>query len=811
MGQKSSKKAGKFSAEESKDKPGSKNATPKQADDAKSKAIKPKKLDRQSSTLIIQEMLPNTTVGAQLAKVPILSSLTKDERDKLGGALDEVEFAPNEVVFRQGDDGDTFFLVKEGVAQVSINSNVVCELSSGDYFGEQSILKDQKRGATITAVGDTSLKLWKLTKDKFQALFKDDRINVNFLERNNGVIFEQARGAVVAANFEGTGDMDDKFKNTSPYSDDKFELVQRAVNKCLLFQQLDQTQRKMVVNVMQQVKVKSGDVIIKEGEDGDTFYVVEDGKFDVYQYDKDLQDDKVVDNKVMGDCFGELALMYNAPRNATVVASSDATLRSVRQHVFSRLVREAREKQVYQFSEWLKEVELLKPLSNFERLHLVEAIELVDFDKGTILFDQGDAGDAMYVVVEGAVNFSIKNDKGEYTKIEGPKGTCHPGDYFGERALMNNAPRKAAASCGEFSRLLKIDRTAFEAILGPLSSIMKKKEETYADTTTHVKVDSFKQADVKFENLVTKQVLGKGSYGFVTLVEDAKTKILYALKAVSKMRVVETNQKAHIFNEKNLLARVDFPFLIKLHATFKDRDMLYFLMEPARGGELFRILRRCRAFPVQQAKFYAGCVILGFEYLHKQNLIYRDLKPENLLLDEHGYCKITDFGFLKEVVSKTYTMCGTPEYMAPEIVQQKGHGRQVDWWCVGIFIYEMLASHTPFFVPNEDQMKMYKRIVVGRFKFPNYLVDDAKDLITGLLHIVTSRRLGCGVDGAAEIKSAAWFNGFDWEALLWRKMKAPLIPPEKAIEKLSNFGTHAEPPKNLKPYVDDGTNWDADF
>jgi len=433
----------------------------------------------------------------------------------------------------------------------------------------------------------------------------------------------------------------------------------------------------------------------------------------------------------------------------------------------------------------------------------------VDVEAGTTLFMQGDAGDAMYVVVEGTVQFSVKDENGAYKNIEGPHGTCLPGGYFGERALMNNAPRAAAATCGVFCRLLKIDRVAFEVILGPLEGIMKKKELAYTDKF-EARSTVWVPADVDFATLVTKQVLGRGSYGFVTLVEDPKTQTLYALKAVSKSRVVETNQKSHIFNEKNLMCRLDHPFLIKLHATHKDQDMLYFLMEPCRGGELFRILRRCRAFPVPQAQFYAACVILGFEYLHKQDLIYRDLKPENLLLDEAGYLKITDFGFLKEVVGKTWTMCGTPEYMAPEIIKQKGHGRAVDWWCVGIFIYEMLVSSTPFYRPEGDQMEMYRRILLGKVRYPNHLSVEAKDLITGLLQLSVSKRLGCGKEGATGIKNSPWFAGFDWEALLWRKLPAPLVPAAKAVEKLQNFATHAEPAK-VKPYVDDGTDWDKDF
>lgn len=244
---------------------------------------------------------------------------------------------------------------------------------------------------------------------------------------------------------------------------------------------------------------------------------------------------------------------------------------------------------------------------------------------------------------------STQKETGKDEPIKGPKGVCGPGGYFGERALMNKAPRACNATAAEDSRFLRVDRDAFELILGPLETMLKKQEQSYDEKGTGRKDITWKPlTDVKLKDLSTKGVLGRGSYGYVQLVQDRK-KNLYALKSVSKARIVETHQKAHIYDEKNLLAQLDHPFLIKLYATYNDKNCLHFLLEACCGGELFRVLRRVRAFPPEQAKFYAGCVILAFEYLHGKNLIYRDLKPENLLLDKEGYIKVTDFGFCKEV------------------------------------------------------------------------------------------------------------------------------------------------------------------
>jgi len=198
--------------------------------------------------------------------------------------------------------------------------------------------------------------------------------------------------------------------------------------------------------------------------------------------------------------------------------------------------------------------------------------------------------------------------------------------------------------------------------------------------------------------------------------------------------------------------------------------------------------------------------------MHSKGIIYRDLKPENLLLTEKGYLKITDFGFAKKIKEKrTWTLCGTPDYLAPEVVSGQGHDRSVDWWTLGILIYEMLASYPPFY--DEDPMKTYAKIMHGQVAFPMHFSKQAVDLIKRLLHPKPTKRLGVLKGGAKLIKQHPWFKGFDWEQFEKQTMKAPIILPVKGKEDLSNFEEYPDEDQQWEEYVADPKNpdWDADF
>jgi len=300
-------------------------------------------------------------------------------------------------------------------------------------------------------------------------------------------------------------------------------------------------------------------------------------------------------------------------------------------------------------------------------------------------------------------------------------------------------------------------------------------------------LDSAMAQKVNLADFDYVRTLGCGSFGRVKFAKYKPDGKFYAVKFMKKQEIIKLKQVDHINNEKNLMGQLKNPFIVNMMGYTKDDRFVYIVMETINGGELFTHLRRARKFSDEQSKFYGAQTAAAFAYIHSKNIIHRDLKPENLLMCQNGYQKLTDFGFAKvlEPGARTYTLCGTPEYIAPEVLLNKGHGKPVDWWTLGILIYEMIVGQPPFC--DEEPMGIYQKILAGKIYFPKYFDKNAKALVKKLLTADLSKRYGNLKAGSDDILKHKWFASLNWDQLAAHSIPAPYKPQMKDENDVSNF------------------------
>ncbi|XP_075562856.1 ribosomal protein S6 kinase alpha-2 isoform X1 [Pelecanus crispus] len=296
------------------------------------------------------------------------------------------------------------------------------------------------------------------------------------------------------------------------------------------------------------------------------------------------------------------------------------------------------------------------------------------------------------------------------------------------------------------------------------------------DISHHVK-EGFEKADPsQFELL---KVLGQGSYGKVFLVRKIKGSDagqLYAMKVLKKA-TLKVRDRVRSKMERDILAEVNHPFIVKLHYAFQTEGKLYLILDFLRGGDLFTRLSKEVMFTEEDVKFYLAELALALDHLHGLGIIYRDLKPENILLDEEGHIKITDFGLSKEAIDhdkRAYSFCGTIEYMAPEVVNRRGHTQSADWWSFGVLMFEMLTGSLPF--QGKDRKETMALILKAKLGMPQFLSIEAQSLLRALFKRNPSNRLGAGFDGVEEIKRHPFFVTIDWNKLYRKEIKPPFKP-----------------------------------
>eukprot|EP00747_Dinoflagellata_sp_TGD_P113434 gnl/TRDRNA2_/TRDRNA2_171705_c0_seq2.p1 gnl/TRDRNA2_/TRDRNA2_171705_c0~~gnl/TRDRNA2_/TRDRNA2_171705_c0_seq2.p1 ORF type:complete len:512 (+),score=116.10 gnl/TRDRNA2_/TRDRNA2_171705_c0_seq2:54-1589(+) len=505
-----------------------------------------------------------------------------------------------------------------------------------------------------------------------------------------------------------------------------------------------------------------------------------------------------------GSLFGELGLLYREPRAATVRAKKASEVWVIDRQAFKDILDKCNEDIAEEHYKKLGDVDIMKQLPKDQRKEVARALVEEHFHKADTIFKQGTSGDKFYILIAGEVDIVKDGAVVKHQAADPKAGTVA---YFGELALIKNEVRAATVIVtSDLAKVLALKKDTFDLLL-------QKKVPDFL-VAKNVSGGGYSTAgQIARNDLALIGRLGIGGYGAVGLWEHKPTGKTYALKELNKGHVVRTKAQKCVMNEKKILLMCDSPFIIKLYQTYNLPETLEFLLEPALGGELFSVYRN-KFFhgSEKHAKYYCAGVVQAFEHLHERHVLYRDLKPENLLLNEFGHIKLTDMGLAKFTLTKTFTTCGTTEYFAPEVINHVGQTVSVDWWTLGILIFELMCGLPPVDARGVKPMDAYQGILemADNVQYPGFFPQAAQALCDRLLKRDPAQRLPMLPGGLDNIRNHSWYKGFNWAEFNSAKMKPPYRPKVKGAKDIRNFDkTKKKPP--VSTYVDDGSGWDKDF
>jgi cGMP-dependent protein kinase len=619
--------------------------------------------------------------------VKLFRQLSPEQLAKVAESLASVEYPPDAPIITKGEVGDCFYLLRAGCVVVSDGGRELARLAPGAAFGDRALLTDEVRAAHITASHDGPASVFALSREAF-------------------------KGALAMV-------------------EETFRLDALATLPELA--PLSASQMVAAAGALEREVLPPGAEVARVGGALDGLLIVEEGALEVSEpaagwaapaaaRPASAGPGAAPGAKVLLLCrgaalggaslsssssssrpIGEGSASAAAPATLRATSAGGATVLRLRRAAFVALFGTLEEVTSAARLAALRRVPLLAALSPEVLLSLWRELEPLVFADGAAVVTQGERGDAFYLLERGAA--AVTDAAGtEYTRLR-------EGAYFGELALLADVGddasgvRKASVVArGGPLHVLRMTRAAFAALRAAHPAVAAGLAAGEAGYTPVAFV-----ARIGLADLSLRRALGVGTFGKVFLAHHAGKR--YALKQVAKAHVVAKGLVSHIKRERDVMEECVSPFLVNLAASFQDAQSLYMMMELVMGGELFYYLQSLSApLPEPSARFYTGCVVEAFYFLHARHYVYRDLKPENLLLTATGYLKVADFSFVKRLrAGKTYTLCGTPAYLAPEQITRAGHDRAVDWWALGVLTYEMLAGISPFY--HDDDMTMFKRIV----------------------------------------------------------------------------------------------------
>uniref|UniRef100_A0A8C1AVX5 cGMP-dependent protein kinase n=1 Tax=Cyprinus carpio carpio TaxID=630221 RepID=A0A8C1AVX5_CYPCA len=532
-------------------------------------------------------------------------------------------------------------------------------------------------------------------------------------------------------------------------SEESRELIQKALLENDFMKHLEASQILTIMDCMYPTTLAQGCCVIQEGDDGSTVYVLEEGSVEVTKGEQKLCTIEP------GKVFGELAILYNCTRTATVTALTDIKLWAIDRQGFQTIMMRTGLLKHSNYMEFLRSVPSFKTLTEDVLSKVADVLEETHYSDGDYIIRQGATGDTFFIISEGQVRVTQQKSASEEPVF---LSTLSRGDWFGEQALKGEDVRTANVTAVGDVTCLVVDRESFKQLIGGLDNMSNKMYES-EEVKARLEAEAVFFSNMSLSDVRVICTLGVGGFSHVELVQLKNDHSRsFAMKVLKKRHILDTSQQGHILSERRIMMEAHSPFTVRLYRTFRDSKYLYMLLEACLGGELWTLLRDRGSFDDGTTRFYAGCVVEALAFLHCRGIIYRDLKPENIILDHRGYAKLVDFGFAKKIGlgKKTWTFCGTPEYVAPEIILNKGHDVSADYWSLGILIFELLSGSPPF--SGSDPMKTYNIILRGidMVEFPKKITKSAANLIKRLCRDNPSERLGNQKNGVKDIQKHKW-------------------------------------------------------
>uniref|UniRef100_A0A7S2QVC4 cGMP-dependent protein kinase n=1 Tax=Triparma pacifica TaxID=91992 RepID=A0A7S2QVC4_9STRA len=614
--------------------------------------------------------------------------------------------------------------------------------------------------------------------------------------------------------------------HVKPKSDEERARIEKHIQSNFLFLHMTAKQKEAAISCMEMISVSSGDVIIKQGDAGDKFYIVDSGTFDVGVRNDEGVVQTVLTYENPGSAFGELSLMYGKPRAATVTATSEGKLWAINRIAFRSCM--LKRNTAMDLISILKKVDVLKPLTIPQLQRLCDCMAEEEHEEHDVVIKQGETGERIYIVESGEL---VVTQHDEEHGAEREMMKLGKNDYFGERALMYNEARAATIVACTHVKLLTCSRQAFEEVVGDLKSLIARDQEkresrlqrmsTYRVKSNQKEVNSLRGADrAMFDvKLVISDGEGKldlenGLVGSFKLMSKGKVPIMYGMKAFNKKAVLESGESKGLEQERSILSSFDgqSPFIPILLGTFQTSTCCFSVLQQPLCLDLGTLMGDDETTLTEEdAKFYISCIVMGIGFLQKEGYMMRMVNPSSILMSQNGYPILANLTKCKKLTGqKSFTMCGDQAYMAPEMITSEGYDFSVDCWGLGVLGYEMIVGYNPFGTGDTNETEVYESIAgwgEGGFgKATGGMVGvsgDCKDFIDGLMTIDPTKRLGG--NGVQDIKTCAWLREVSWMGLGNMDEDSPAI--EICKRQLYEYDNKAVVDK-FKEQVEEGDNVD---